>query len=123
MGLGRIEALEDRLAEAMVAGDVGELDLLIDDAMIFTGPDGNILGKADDLALHREQILKLSLLKREDHVCHAMGDLIVVATRARLAGRFAGADFAGVFAYTRVWRLSSLGWRVIAGHSARIGDS
>jgi hypothetical protein len=28
----------------------------------------------------------------------------------------------GIFAYTRIWRSSKHGWRVVAGHCSRIGD-
>lgn len=116
-----IEAFEDRLAAAMLAGDVSELDLLIDDDLLFTGPDGAVIDKVADLAAHRGRVLQLSQIERFNTVVRTAGELIVVATKARLSGEFAGAAFAGTFAYTRIWRPSRLGWRVIAGHAAQIG--
>lgn len=115
-----IEAFEDRLARAMLEGDVAELELLIDDDLIFTGPDGNVMTKADDVAAHRDKVLRLDLLERFDGASRAIDGHIIVATKARLSGEFAGTAFTGTFAYTRVWRLSSLGWRVVAGHAAQI---
>jgi hypothetical protein len=116
-----IEAFEDRLAKAMLEGDVAELEGLIDDDLIFTGPDGNFMTKADDLAAHRDKVLQLDLLERFDSASRSIDVHIIVATKARLSGRFGGNAFAGTFAYTRVWRPSALGWRVAAVHAAQIG--
>jgi hypothetical protein len=116
-----IEAFEDRLAAAMLEGNVAELERLIDDDLIFTGPDGKVMTKADDLAAHRDKVLQLDRLERFDGASRAIDGHIIVATKARLSGTFAGNAFAGIFAYTRVWRPSGLGWRVVAGHAAQIG--
>jgi hypothetical protein len=116
-----IEAFEDRLAAAMLEGDIAELERLIDDDLFFTGPDGNVMTKADDLAAHRDKVLQLDYLERFEGASRAIDSHIIVATKARLSGRFAGSAFAGTFAYTRVWRPFGLGWRVVAGHAAQIG--
>jgi hypothetical protein len=116
-----IEAFEDRLAAAMLGGDVEELEQLTDDDMIFTGPDGSVMSKADDLAAHGNKVLQLDVLERFDGSSRAIDGRIVVTTKARLAGKFAGKAFAGTFAYTRVWRTSGLSWLVIVGHAAQIG--
>jgi ketosteroid isomerase-like protein len=115
-----IQAFEDRLAAAMLARDVAELGLLIDDALVFTGPDGNVIGKSDDLAAYRNGVLQLDVLERFETALHRIGELICVTTRARLSGAFADKPFSGTFAYTRLWRESGTGWRVIVGQAARV---
>ena len=46
--------------------------------------------------------------------------MILTTTKARLAGHFDGTAFDGMFAYTRLWRRSSAGWRVVAGHASQV---
>jgi Domain of unknown function (DUF4440) len=43
----RIRAQEHRLRDAMLAGNVAELDALIDDRLLFVGPDGGVYSKAE----------------------------------------------------------------------------
>ena len=49
----KIRQLEERLRQAMLKSDVAELDALIDDRLLFIGPDGAVFSKKDDLDLHR----------------------------------------------------------------------
>ena len=42
----RIRELEERLRLAMLASNVSELDDLIDDELLFVGPDGHVYSKA-----------------------------------------------------------------------------
>ena len=49
----QIRECEARLYTAMLASDVSELDLLISDDLLFTGPTGELATKAMDLELHR----------------------------------------------------------------------
>jgi Domain of unknown function (DUF4440) len=115
-----IQIYEDRLAAAMLAGDVAELELLIDDALVFTGPDGDVIAKSDDLARYRNGVFHLDVLERFDTAMHRIGEFICVTTKARLSGAFSNKPFSGTFVYTRLWRESVAGWRVIVGQAARI---
>jgi hypothetical protein len=47
-----IVALEAMLRTAQLNADVAMLDRLIADSLLFTGPDGNLATKAEDLAAH-----------------------------------------------------------------------
>jgi hypothetical protein len=48
-----IVALEARIRAAQLDGDVAALDALIAEDLLFTGPDGRLGTKAEDLAAHR----------------------------------------------------------------------
>lgn len=112
-----ISALEAELRMAQLASDVAALDRLVDDALVFTGPDGSLVGKADDLALHREKAVRFTVHVPEDmRILPVTDDVVVVALRTRLAGQFMGQEFSGVFRYTRVWARRSNSWRIVAGH-------
>src|ERR1044072_7345471 len=64
----RIEALraaERRLQAAQLASDVVALDALLDDRLVFTGPEGNLYSKADDLQVHRSGSQTMTKVEEE----------------------------------------------------------
>ena len=115
-----IAQFEAALRTAMLANDVEALDELLDDDLVFTAPNGQILSKEDDLSAHRAKLLRLDRLEHQATQAHAIGEMILTTTRATLAGAFAGQPIDGTFAYTRLWRQSGERWRVVAGHAAQI---
>jgi hypothetical protein len=48
-----LRAADRLLQAAQLAGDADALDRLIDDRLVFTGPDGRLYSKQDDLDLQR----------------------------------------------------------------------
>ncbi|MCA8052521.1 nuclear transport factor 2 family protein [Burkholderia arboris] len=115
-----VEPFETALRAAMLANDVEMLDALLDDALVFTVPTGQVISKEDDLAAHRAKLLRLEKLDVHDMRACAIGEMILTTTRAALAGHFDGAAFDGTFAYTRLWRRAGTGWRVVAGHASQV---
>ncbi|MBB6583598.1 nuclear transport factor 2 family protein [Ralstonia solanacearum] len=115
-----IEPYEAALRTAMLANDVEALDPLLDDDLVFTAPDGQVLSKDDDLSAHRAKLLRLERLDLHETRAHAVGEMILTTTKAVLAGDFAGAPIGGTFAYTRLWRRSGARWRIVAGHAAKV---
>ena len=109
-------ACEAALRQAQLAGDVAALDRLLDDTLMFTGPDGAVYGKADDLDAHRQGWVRISRLEPSEERIQRFGSLAVVSVRMEMAGTFKGAAFAGPFRYTRGWREGPHGWRIVAGH-------
>ncbi|MBA2707894.1 MAG: nuclear transport factor 2 family protein [Gemmatimonadaceae bacterium] len=57
-----MRASEAALRKAQLGGDVAALEQLVDDALVFTGPDGAVFGKADDLDAHREGWIRITRL-------------------------------------------------------------
>ena len=113
-------AAESALRRAQLAGDAAALDRLVDEALVFTGPDGLLYGKADDLAAHREGWVRITRLEPSEERVQRLGGVAVVSVRMEMAGTFRGAPFAGPFRYTRVWREQGGGWRVVAGHVSAV---
>jgi ketosteroid isomerase-like protein len=106
---------ESRLREAMLNGDTDALDRLIADRVLFAGPDGRLLTKAEDLRAHRERVLQVSALEfRQPAVVQVSGTVAVCSVEAILAGTYAGSAFQGSFRYMRVWALEDAGWQVVA---------
>ncbi|WP_446904676.1 nuclear transport factor 2 family protein [Burkholderia sp. YIM B11467] len=115
-----IEPYEAALRTAMLANDVDALDALLDDELVFTVPTGQVISKEDDLSAHRAKLLRLDQLDFHETRACAIDEMILTTTKATLAGRFDGTAFDGTFAYTRLWRRSGAGWRVIAGHASQV---
>ena len=67
---------EAALRRAQLASDVTELDRLLDEVLVFTGPDGDLYSKADDLDAHRTGTVRITRLE-------AMGFLAAEAARGR----------------------------------------
>jgi ketosteroid isomerase-like protein len=118
----RIAALEEELRAAQLASDVATLDRLISGDLLFTGPDGRLASKHDDLAAHRGGIIRMRTHEPEDMRMRRVGDdVVVVALRTRVAGEYAGQPFDGIVRYTRVWARETDGeWRIVAGHVAPV---
>lgn len=110
-----IAQLEERLRTAMLAGDVPELDALIDDRLCFVGPDGGLYGKADDLELYRSGAQKLARIDFEDVLIEQYGSTAIAVVLADLAGVLGGQVFEGRFRYTRTWVRGDLGWKIVSG--------
>lgn len=111
-----LRACETALRQAQLTSDIAALDGLLDDALVFTGPDGALYGKQDDLDAHRRGTIRISRLDPSEERIQRFGDIAVVSVRMEMAGAFQGTPFAGPYRYTRVWRAWPEGWRIVAGH-------
>lgn len=113
-----IVGLEAALREAQLSADVAALDRLIADELLFTGPDGRLATKAQDLAAHASGAVRFREHRPEELRVRAVGETVrVAALRASLAVEVGGEPVSGTFRYTRVWAREDGGpWRVVGGH-------
>ena len=115
-----LHACEAALRQAQLASDVGELDRLVDDALVFIGPNGAVYSKNDDLDAHRRGLIRITRLEPSEERVRLFGHIAVVSVRMEMSGTFEGVAFAGPFRYTRVWRAVGDGWRIVAGHVSAV---
>ena len=120
-----IVELEARIRAAQLGADVAALDRLIADELLFTGPDGQLGTKAQDLAAHGEGIVRFRAHEPEELRIRRVGaDVALVALRARLSVEVGGTPVSGTFRYTRVWAREHGGdWRVVGGHVSAVPDA
>jgi ketosteroid isomerase-like protein len=117
-----IIGLEVQLRDAQLSADIGALDALIGEDLLFTGPDGELGTKAQDLAAHRSGLVRFRAHEPEELSVRRVGlDVAVVALRARLVVEVAGSLVSGTYRYTRIWaREGDGGWRVVGGHVSAV---
>jgi ketosteroid isomerase-like protein len=83
-----IEALEEKLRQAMLDSDVEALDKLIADDLVFTMHTGLVINRQDDLEAHRTGIQKFTKIDLDDQQIRHYGDCAVVAVKVGLTGQF-----------------------------------
>ena len=116
-----IVALEGELRRAQLAADVDALDRLIDEDLLFVGPNGEPATKAEDLAAHASGIVRFREHDPEDMRIRMVGaDVAVVSLRTRLVVEVHSVTHRGTFAYTRVWHRQGERWRIVGGHVSEV---
>jgi ketosteroid isomerase-like protein len=116
-----IVGLEAAIRAAQLGADVAALDRLIADELLFTGPDGQLGTKQQDLAAHGSGAVRIRAHEPEELRIRRVGaDVAIVALRTRLVVEVGGATVGGVVRYTRVWAREGDGWRVVGGHVAPV---
>jgi ketosteroid isomerase-like protein len=110
-------ALEEQLRVAMLAADVDALDRLIAPDLLFTTHMGQVIGKQQDLDMHRSGLLKFRAIEAGERIVAADGPVGVISARMRLVGSFGESPFDLDLRCTRTWRQAEDGRRqILAGH-------
>ena len=117
-----IVSLEARLRAAQLTADITVLDTLISDDLLFSGPDGQLGTKAQDLEAYRSGMVKfLEHAPQELRIRRVSADVAITSLRAHLTVDVAGNIARGMYRYTRVWaREHDKLWRVVGGHVSPI---
>lgn len=113
-----IVMLEARIRTAQLNADVAVLDELISDHLLFTGPDGQLGTKAQDIEAYRSGTVKFIAHVPEELRTRRVGTNVAISSlRTYLSVDVAGKISRGVYRYTRVWaREEDKVWRVVGGH-------
>ena len=115
-----ITELEEELRHAMLAGDAKTLGRLMGEALIVTTETDPLAEKVADLDLYRTGRLRLTKLEASERVVRRHDSMAVVGARMDVAGTLDGQPFGGAFRYSRLWRHSRKGWRVIVAHVSSV---
>ena len=117
-----IVTLESRIRAAQLRADLTALDDLISDDLLFTGPDGQLGTKEQDIEAYRSGIVKfMAHVPEELRVRRVGSDVAISSLRAQLTVDVAGNLSHGTYRYTRVWaREDDRAWRVVGGHVSLI---
>jgi ketosteroid isomerase-like protein len=119
-----IVTCEAELRAAQLNANVAALDRLIADDLLFTGPDGQLGSKAEDLELHRSGGVRFRSHEPEElRVRRISAEVALAALRTQLVVEVNGKLITGTYRYTRVWaREHGTSWRVAGGHVSSVAD-
>ena len=98
----QIQQVERRLLDAMLNSDVSELDHLLSDELLATGPTGELFSKADDLTAHRDGVICIESMVAQQTTIKLLSDVAIVFVLMDMRGFFQSQPFAGCYRYTRV---------------------
>jgi ketosteroid isomerase-like protein len=115
-----IENLEAELAEAMLGNDIAMLDRLLSDDLVFSGPDGVIVNKSQDLALHQSGDIIFTTYEIDELLIQSYEPMAIAHVKVKLAGSFKDGDFAGDFRYLRIYLKQNEQWKIIGGQVTAI---
>jgi ketosteroid isomerase-like protein len=120
-----IVVLEARIRMAQLGADLTTLDDLISDDLLFTGPDGQLGSKAQDLEAYRSGTVKfIHHIPEELRIRRVSADVSISALQAQLTVDVAGSLSRGAYRYTRIWaREDGQAWRVVGGHVSVVNSS
>ena len=119
-----IVILEARIRVAQLGADLTALENLISDDLLFTGPDGQLGSKAQDLEAYRSGTVKfVAHVPEELRIRRVSANVAITSLRARLTVQVAETLSRGTYRYTRVWaREDGRVWRVVGGHVSLVSS-
>lgn len=108
---------EDRLRLAMLTGDVAALGALLDDHVVYTGPDGRQVSKQQDLDAYASGAVEITGYDEEHRSMRVIGRTGLTWVLTEVRGRTGTQQFGARLRYTRTW-VYDAGWRVVAAHAS-----
>ena len=118
--LEQIQQVEQQLISAQLASDADALAPLLADDLIFTGPNGQLYHKADDLEAHRSGTLRLTHSLPHEPIIKLLPSIAIVSLVVDLQGSIGEQSIDGSYRYTRVWANQNGTWQVIVGHCTQV---
>jgi hypothetical protein len=111
---------ENRLLEAIKTSDVGTLEELLHEKLIFNIPTGQTITKATDIENYRLGKMKVYEISATEQFIGIIENTATVATTVYLKAKYMDRIIDGKFRYLRVWKLSDNLWKIIAGSGFQI---
>ena len=119
-----IVILEARIRAAQLSADLTALEDLISDDPLFTGPDGQLGTKEQDIEAYRSGTVEfMAHVSEELRIRRVSADVAISSLRAQLTVDVAGNLSRGTYRYTRVWaREDGRAWRVVGAHVSLVNS-
>jgi ketosteroid isomerase-like protein len=112
--------LEQKLADALMKGDVATIASHLADNATFIDPSGTVNTKAQFEADIKSGALKLESSKIEDMKVQAHGEVAIVTYKTTDKGTYKGQDISGDYRWIDVFAKRDGKWWLVAGQGTRI---
>jgi ketosteroid isomerase-like protein len=113
---------EHALQLAQLHSDADALEQLLHDDLAFVSPGGVVVGKADDVRLHRSGALDFRASNAIEIDAHVIGETGITLALIAVEVQADGQLVLGTYRYTRTWLFDDGRWQVIAGAVVAIGS-
>lgn len=113
---------EREWANALVNGDAAALDRIEAEDFVFTGPDGKVETKADDLRNLKSGALKMTECRLEDVKVRVYGKTAIVTGVNIIKGSMNGQDISGKYRFTDVLIRKKDKWQAVSAHVSPISE-
>ena len=117
---GDILEQENKLYNAIKESDIGALDTLLHDNLLFVIPSGEVITKEIDLNTYRDGALKVDELLPVIENLNIINDLAVLTLTMELKGKFNNVPFEVTYRYIRFWKRFDEGIKVVGGSGIAI---
>ena len=114
--------LENEWARAWVKSDLAFFDRIMADEYTWTSPWGQIVTKADNLALAKSGEDVIASWVLADLKVRVFGDAAVVTGRSTIKEKYKGEDTGGQERWTHTWVKRAGRWQCVAAHSSWIAQ-
>jgi len=115
-----LKTLDDVCTTASVQGNIDALKIIEAEDFTFTGPDGAIVNKAQDLATIESGDLVYESINLSDVNVRVFGDAGVVTGKADVKGHYRDFDISGGYRYTVMFVKRAGHWQAVASQMTRI---
>lgn len=117
----KVLQLEHDWANADVKADTAAIERLEAADFVFTGPDGMVTGKSDDLNDLKTGNFKADAIDLTDLKTRIYGNAAVITGKVTLKNcKWRGKDISGDYRFTDVWAKVNGNWQVVASQSAAV---
>ena len=114
-------SIEKEMLNALLKGDASASERYLADTYIFTGPDGEVSNKAQNVADLKSGDLKFQSASLDDAKVSVYGDTAIVTFASTDKGTYKGKDISGKTRWTDVFVKKNGKWQIVASHGSRIG--
>jgi len=111
---------ENELYAAIKNSDLGALDKLLHNDLLFVIPSGQTITKEMDLKTYSEENLKINELVPYMEELNIIDDLAVIILKMELKGNYNNAPFEAKYKYIRFWKKFPDGIKVVGGSGTAI---
>jgi ketosteroid isomerase-like protein len=115
-----IMRIEKEMLNAILKGDASANEKYLANTATLTGPDGNMINKAEAVNEVKTGILKLQAASMDGAKVQVYGDTAVVTYSSNDRGTYKGKDISGKTRWTDVFVRRNGQWQLVAGHGSSV---
>jgi ketosteroid isomerase-like protein len=115
--------IEKEMLDALLKGDASASERYLAETYIFTGPDGMVTNKAQNVADLKSGDLKFQSATLDDAKVNVYGDTAIVTFASDDKGTYKGKDISGKTRWTDVFVKRGGKWQIVSSHGSRVGQS